>query len=86
LVVASVVDVGVAASPAVLLADGAAPGTAATATTSPAASATQRWSGTGDRVLGTVRLTPTSTIRWSSTGKRFSITDNAVKLNVIGNG
>ncbi len=59
--------------------------TAATAAKNvPAAGAIQRWSGTGDRVLGTVKLTRTSTVRWSSTGRRFVLTDTSRKLKISG--
>lgn len=56
---------------------------AAPAATTPA-SATKRWSGTGNRSLGTVKLTRDSVVRWTSSGARFSLTDRSGKLKISG--
>ncbi len=43
-----------------------------------------KFSGRGDRSLGTVVLKRTSVVRWTSTGKRFAVTAGSKKLNISG--
>jgi hypothetical protein len=64
-------------------------GVAGTATATAAAktkpaSTTKHWSGTGNRSLGTVKLTTDSVVRWTSSGKSFSLTDRSKKLKISG--
>jgi hypothetical protein len=58
-----------------------------TATSSPAkVGPAQTFSGTGDKLLGTLSLKRTVVIHWTVSGQRFSLTDKSQKLKISGAG
>jgi hypothetical protein len=50
----------------------------------PSSSRALHWSGTGNRTLGTVKVTRDAAIRWTSGGRRFELTDRSRKLRISG--
>ena len=47
---------------------------------------TQRFSGSGDRVLGTLKLDRSAVVRWTVSGATFEVRDGAGKLKIAGKG
>ncbi len=47
---------------------------------------TQRFSGTGDRTLGTLKLDRNAVVRWTVSGATFELRDGAGKLKIAGTG
>jgi hypothetical protein len=47
---------------------------------------TQRFSGDGDRTLGTVKLARSAVVRWTASGGHFELRDGAGKLKISGAG
>jgi hypothetical protein len=45
---------------------------------------TQRFAGTGDKVLGTVKLDRNSVVRWTVSGSSFELRDGSGKLKISG--
>ncbi len=47
---------------------------------------TQKFSGSGDRVLGTLKLARSAVVRWTVSGASFEVRDGAGKLEIAGKG
>jgi IS5 family transposase len=50
----------------------------------PASTSARHWSGTGNRTLGTIKVTRDAAVRWTSSGRRFELTDRSRKLRIAG--